>query len=153
MPTIWRLVKTRYASAAFDGEGARLYGGRWSSPGVRVAYGSGSVALAVLEVMVHLQAAQLLSSYSIVSAAVPDDLVKVLPSAALPRNWKQSPPPAETRAIGDSWVRGATSAVLAVPSAIVESELNYLLNPAHRSVGRIRIGAPQRFTLDPRLTR
>jgi RES domain-containing protein len=153
VPTVWRLVKTKYAGTAFDGEGARLYGGRWSSPGVRVAYGSGSVALAILEVLVHLDAARLLTSYSIVTAEVPDELVTVLPVAELPRSWKQSPPPVETRAIGDAWVRAATSAALAVPSAIVETERNYLLNPAHRSFGRIRIAAPLRFTFDPRLTR
>ena len=101
----------------------------------------------------HLDAARLLASYSLVTADVPDELVTVLPAAALPSNWRHSPPPAATRAIGDAWVRGATSVALAVPSAIVESELNYLLNPAHRSFGKIRIGAPRRFALDPRLAR
>ena len=38
MATGWRIVKSRYASTAFDGEGARLYGGRWNSSGTRMVY-------------------------------------------------------------------------------------------------------------------
>jgi len=49
----WRIVKTRYAASAFDGEGARRFGGRWSSKGVRVVYAAGPVALAVLAALVR----------------------------------------------------------------------------------------------------
>lgn len=153
MPRVWRLVKTRYAATAFDGEGARLYGGRWNSPGVRVVYGAGSVALAILEVLVHLNASELLPAYSLVSAEVPDDLVELLPAAALPANWKASPPPAETVAVGDGWVAAGRTAALAVPSAVVETERNYLLNPAHPGFSRIVVGLPERFAFDPRLAR
>jgi RES domain-containing protein len=151
LPTIWRLIKTKRAATAFDGEGAKLYGARWNSPGVRVAYGSGSVALAVLEVLVHLQASQFLPSYSLCSAIIPDDLVETLPTASLPANWKHSPAPAETAAIGDSWIASGSRAVLSVPSVIVESEPNYLLNPAHTDFARITIRAPVAFEFDPRL--
>ena len=50
----WRIVKTRYSADAFSGEGARLYGGRWNSPGVAMVYTAGSKSLATLEVLVHL---------------------------------------------------------------------------------------------------
>jgi RES domain-containing protein len=60
---LWRLVKTRYAAAAFDGEGARVNGGRWNSPGTRVAYASANSALAVLEVLVHMTAGSGLPGY------------------------------------------------------------------------------------------
>lgn len=153
MPKIWRLVKTRYAATPFDGESARLYGGRWNSPGTRVAYGCGSIALAVLEVLVHLQASQFLSSYSLVSADVPDDLVELLSIAKLPEAWTPSPPPGEITAIGDGWITANTGAVLAVPSVIVQSEHNYLINPAHRDVARITIDPPVPFVIDPRLVR
>jgi RES domain-containing protein len=151
VPHIWRLVKTKYAAAAFDGEGARLYGGRWSSPGVRVAYGSSGIPLAILEVLVHLRASQFLRSYSLVSADVPDDLVAVLPESGLPPNWKQYPAPSDTTSIGDGWINRATSAVLSVPSVIVESERNYLLNPQHPDFAHVSIAAPTPFTFDPRL--
>jgi len=151
VPTVWRFVKTKYAATAWSGEGAREYGGRWNGPGTRVAYASGSVSLAMLEVLVHLNASQLLTSYSLVSARVPDRLVQVLPRDTLPTNWKNSPAPAEAAAIGDRWVSEAQSVVLAVPSVLVETELNYLLNPGHRDFSRITLGIPRRYPFDVRL--
>ena len=59
----WRLVHARYVVHAFDGEGARLYGGRWNSPGRPAVYTSGSLALAALEVLVHLKSRQELNNY------------------------------------------------------------------------------------------
>jgi RES domain-containing protein len=148
----WRITKTRYASSAFDGEGARINGGRWNSPGTRVVYASESVALATLEILVGLQDAALLSAYSLIRVDFPSKLVEVLERKALPSSWKQQPPSAETRSLGDLWVAEARSAVLRVPSAIVEEEHNYLFNPRHPDFRRVRIGRPQRFRLDPRLS-
>ena len=122
MPTAWRLVKTRYAATAFDGEGARLYGARWNSPGTRVAYAADSVSLAILEVLVHLQSSQVLPSYSLLGVEIPDDLIERLDPSVLPRDWKRFPPPASLQAIGDAWVQAGSAAVLRVPSVIVESE-------------------------------
>lgn len=153
MPTIWRLVKARYSRNAFDGEGSRLYGGRWSSPGTVVAYGSESAALAVLEVLVHLQSAGPLRSFSLVSAVVPDDFVENLEPGHLPPTWKQSPPSSETQAVGDAWVRGCRSAALRVPSVVLEGSYNYLVNPAHPAFTAVVVNGPRKFDLDPRLAR
>lgn len=153
MPAVWRLVKTRYSRSAFDGEGSRLYGGRWSSPGTVVAYGSESAALAILEVLVHLQGAGPPRSFSLVSAEVPDEVVENLEANRLPRSWKQFPPSSETQAIGDAWVREGRSAALRVPSVILEASHNYLVSPAHPAFGSIKVGVPQRIDLDSRLTR
>ncbi|MGI9141115.1 MAG: RES family NAD+ phosphorylase [Gemmatimonadaceae bacterium] len=151
MPIIWRLVKTRYSRNAFDGEGSRLYGGRWSSPGTVVAYGSESAALATLEVLVHLQSVGTLRSFSLVTADVPDELVEVLDSKLLPGNWRRSPPPAESQAIGDAWVKGGRSAVLRMPSVVLDQSYNYLLNPTHPAFAAIKVGPPRAFDLDQRL--
>ena len=153
MPTVWRFVKTKYASKAWDGEGAREFGGRWNSPGTRVAYASGSVSLAMLEVLVHINSSQILSSYSLVSARIPDRLVQVFPRDSLPANWKDSPSPAEAAAIGDTWAAEARSVALALPSAIVDTELNYLINPAHKDFARVTLGLPRKYPFDVRLRR
>ena len=116
-----------------------------------MAYASNSAALAILEVLVHLQANQMLSAYSLIQARVPDDLIEELPARALPTNWRAYPPPAETAMIGDAWVRRGESAVLRVPSVLADSEFNYLLNPAHAKFGTIAIGAPTPFMFDRRL--
>jgi RES domain-containing protein len=151
MRTIWRLLKTRFASSAFDGEGARLYGGRWSSPGTRVAYASNSASLAILEVLVHLDASQMLSTYSLISASVPEKLIEELPQRALPSNWRVYPAPAETAMIGDAWVRRGSSVVLRVPSVVVDAEYNFLVNPAHADFAKLVIGDAVPFVFDHRL--
>jgi RES domain-containing protein len=151
MATGWRIVKSRYASTAFDGEGARLYGGRWNSPGTRMVYTSSTISLAVLEVLVHLQEASLLSSYSLLSVSFDDALVERLERSRLRDGWRTYPPPSELQRIGDEWVRSQRSAVLAVPSVIVEHESNYLLNTAHPESPSVVIGEPEPFTFDERL--
>jgi RES domain-containing protein len=149
--TVWRLSKSRHAASAFDGEGAKRYGARWNSPGVRVAYASDSPALAVLEVLVHLQNARVLESYSIVRADIPDDLVASLPPANLPADWANAPVPPSTQTIGDLWIQSESSAVLKVPSSVVRPAYHYLLNPAHPGYARIVVSSAEPFEFDPRL--
>ena len=151
MPTGWRIVKSRHVGTAFDGEGARLYGGRWNSPGTRMVYTSASVSLAVLEVLVHLQDASLLSSYSLIAARFDDALVERLDRSMLPDGWRLYPASRELQRIGNEWVKNGRSAVLEVPSAVVERESNYLLNPAHPDFSSVVIGEPEPFTFDERL--
>lgn len=151
MATGWRIVKSRHAGTAFDGEGARLYGGRWNSLGTRMIYTSGSVSLAVLEVLVHVQEANLISSYSLIPARFDDALVQHLDRSRLPDDWRSYPAPPELQQLGDEWVRSQTSSVLEVPSAVVERESNYLLNPAHPDFSSIFIGEPEPFNFDERL--
>lgn len=153
MLTAWRISKSRYATRAFDGEGARVYGGRWNSPGTRVAYASESVALATLEVLVGLQDTSLLASYSLIKVQFGEDLVETVDRRRLPSSWNQHPPTPETQRIGDLWVAETRSAVLRVPSAVVEAEHNYLLNPAHERFDRIVLHRPTPFRLDSRLLR
>jgi RES domain-containing protein len=149
--TAWRLVKSRHARAAFDGEGARLYGGRWNSQGSRVAYASDSVALAALEVLAHLQSTAVLQAYSLATIRFPESTVETVDPASLPAEWRRFPSPPENQAIGDRWVAEGRSLVLRVPSAIVPSASNYLINPAHPRFVAAVIEVPQRFAFDPRL--
>jgi RES domain-containing protein len=147
----WRLVKWRFARTAFDGEGARLYGGRWNSPGTRIAYASESVALATLEVLVHLQASALLPSYALAAIRFPEDLVEALDLSPLPANWKQFPSSPDVQAIGDQWIKELRSAILRVPSAVIPSAYNFLLNPTHPDFARVVVEPPEPYEFDPRL--
>lgn len=151
MPAVWRIVKSDRARRAFDGEGARLFGGRWNSPGHRVVYTAGHASLGVLEMLVHLHETRALARYALLRARVPDRLVEVLDRGRLPAGWNASPAPAGLQEIGDRWLAAGRSLALRVPSAVVPEECNYLLNPAHREFRRVAIGAPRAFALDPRL--
>ncbi len=153
MPTAWRIVKTRFTAQAFDGEGAHLNGGRWNSVGVRMVYTAGSISLAVLELVVHLENTQVLPSYSLFAVHFNDSVVTRLDGSRLPTNWASNPAPPELFTIGDAWIASQSSVVLEVPSAIVESETNYLINPGHPDFKSLIIDPPRPFRLDPRLVR
>jgi RES domain-containing protein len=147
----WRLVKSRFAEHAFDGEGSRLYGGRWSSPGFPVVYTSATASLAVLEIFANVQRGDLLASFELLSCTFDEALVSGVEPSELPTNWRQSPAPARLQEIGDEWLRTAKSVVLQVPSSIIEHESNYLLNPLHPDFKRVKRSAPQPFVIDLRL--
>jgi RES domain-containing protein len=149
--TGWRIVKKRYAANAFDGDGARRFGGRWNSPGVPMVYVASSRSLAVLEMAVYLDPAALLSSFVLIPCEFDESLVTTLGRSTLPALWRRDPPLPALAAIGDAWIKQARSAVLAVPSAIIEEELNFLLNPTHPDFSRISIGEARDFSFDARL--
>jgi RES domain-containing protein len=144
----WRIVKRKHAKNAFTGEGARIFGGRWNSPGVPLIYTAASQSLAVLEILVHLEAPELLQKYVILEARIEESLITEVDQSRLPEDWVSNP---AIRAIGDEWARARVSPVLRVPSAIVTREHNFLLNPLHRSFSRIKIPAPSSFRFDSRL--
>lgn len=153
MATAWRIVKKRFAAAAFDGEGAAAFGGRWNSPGVQVVYVASTRSLAALEMAVHLDRAALLASFVFIPCDFDERLVTAIDRRTLPAGWRRDPPPAELAVLGDAWVASGRSAILSVPSAVIEDEPNFLLNPAHGDFRRIRIGKPQDFVFDRRLGR
>jgi RES domain-containing protein len=150
MPAAWRIVKARHAATAFSGEGAARTGGRWNSRGEPAVYASGTLALAALETLVHLNP-PVAFKYVLFRLEFDDALTENLPLRRLPAGWRQEPPPPFTKVVGDVWVRARRSAVLALPSVIIPAETNYLLNPAHPDFRKIIIRPPEPFTFDPRL--
>ena len=148
--TAWRICKRKHAKAAFTGEGARRFGGRWNNPGTAIVYTAQSQSLAALEMLVHLDSAELLSRYVLIPLEFDDSLVMRL-ERALPKDWRSEPPPAAVRAIGDEWIWSGASTVLQVPSVLLPAESNFLLNPRHAKFSQVRIGKPVPFQFDPRL--
>ena len=153
MITAWRIVKAKHSTTAFDGEGARLFGGRWNSPGSPVVYTAASTALAALEMLVHLGKATVLPAYVLIACTFNDSSVARIEGSRLPPNWRSYPAPPELQSLGDEWLRLGTSAVLEVPSAVIPSESNYLLNPQHADFSAISFSPPEPFEFDLRLLR
>lgn len=152
MRTGWRVVNRRWATEAFSGEGARLNGGRWNRSGTRAVYLASSVSLATLEILVHLQNSQTLDGYVFFSAAFGETLVERLDRSLLPANRREYPAPSRLQEIGEEWLASRRSVVLEVPGAVVESESNYLLNPAHPDYPALQIEGPFPYPIDARLT-
>jgi len=148
---LWRLCELADAAKAFDGEGARLYGGRWNHKGTRLVYASSSLALAALECLVHAEAMLIKRPLFRFRVEVEDAMIEVLAPAQLPANWKDYPAPEETRALGSRWVARGRKAILSMPSVIVPEERNYLLNPLHPDFREMTFGKSKPFSFDPRL--
>ena len=150
--TTYRICKTKYASTAFDGEGAFRFGGRWNLRGTRIIYTAGNLALAALEMLVHLDDDSMLFEYSYISAQIQSDLIlKVEDFRSLPKDWSNSPAPIAVQQIGNDWAKLGISAVLEIPTSIIPLEKNYLINPLHSDFAKIVIGKAQTFTFNDRL--
>ena len=154
MLTAWRLVHKRKVNEAFTGAGSRRYGGRWNHKGIGVVYVSDSLALAALEIMVHASSYQALRDYVSMKVLFPKALVIDLNDIdRLPKDWRADPPPIRLKEIGKKWYFDQTSAVLKVPSAIIPTEFNYVLNPRHPDFKKIAINQATPFKFDQRLNR
>jgi RES domain-containing protein len=147
---VWRLCRKRHA--AFDGEGARIAGGRWNRRATAVIYTSSALSLAVLEYFVNLSSRVAPPDLVVVTADVPDALeITTVEIAGLPRSWRKYPAAEALAELGTRWALEKKTAILAVPSAVVPQERNYLLNPAHPDFRKITVGKPEPFSLDLRM--
>jgi RES domain-containing protein len=153
MAVAWRIVKKKYARTAFSGEGARLFGGRWNYPGTALVYLAESQSLAVLELLVHMDSAELLGHYLTIRVTFDDSLIDSVPFEALPAAWQRDSALKQVRDKGEAWAVAGRTPVLRVPSVVIPTESNYLLNPRHRLFGQIEIGEAIPFQFDERLVR
>lgn len=149
---VWRIASAAWA--AFDGEGARLHGGRWTPTGLAVTYTSATLSLAALERFVNLdpdlEPADLVFVHADLSSGISMQVVEI---ANLPANWREYPAPESLHAIGQQWLKSAKDAVLSVPSAVIPHERNYVLNPTHPDLARLTLSKPAPFSFDPRMWR
>jgi RES domain-containing protein len=126
--------------------------GRWHTHRRLVSYASDSLALASLEVLVHCDLDLLPSDLCAVEIEVPVEVqVTKLARSDLPRAWRRYPAPRALQELGNSWLDEAATAVLRVPSAVIPTECNYLINPTHPDISKIRVVRRFRFAFDERL--
>jgi RES domain-containing protein len=149
--SVWRIVQRKYVNEAFSGEGSAKHGARWNQKGTAVVYCSQSESLAQLEILVRTQRAKDLTLYVLIEARVPEELIETLPREDLPEDWNALPESNSTREVGTKWTTEKRSAVLSVPSVVIPSERNFLLNPEHPDFSKIEIGNPTPVGWDPRL--
>lgn len=150
----YRITTSKRSTTAFTGEGAAKVGGRWNSVRSKVVYTSSSLSLAMLEMLVHLSDyATLEKSYVFIPVEIPGGLIDTVDTESLPIGWDSGTILGATQRIGDDWLAKGTSAVLAVPSAVVPYELNYVINPQHLDFPKISIGTPQSLVFDSRLSK
>lgn len=147
---VWRITDKKYADSAFSGEGARLWGGRFNSPGTAAVYTSGSLSLALLEILVQTNDRSYLEKKIIFMAEIPERLIQKPSINKLPDQWNRIPVSKTSQLYGDEWISKKYFPVLRVPSVVVPQEFNYVINPLHDLFEQISISNSQSLPLDSR---
>ncbi|MFW6246026.1 MAG: RES family NAD+ phosphorylase [Tangfeifania sp.] len=150
---VYRLSKEKYCND-LSGKGAEISGGRWNSKGTAIIYTSGSRALCTAEVAVHTPIGMIPEDYFLVEIEFPDDIdIGEISVLQLSAHWNQFPHSQETQKIGDQFIGQNKFLVLKVPSAVVQGDSNYLINPQHADFPKVKIKKTELFSFDERLFR
>jgi RES domain-containing protein len=150
---VWRICRRSFAADAATSEGARLYGGRWNSRGVRVVYASTSLALAAMENFVNLEPNLQPRDLVSIEVDIPGDFeIERLDLKKLPRRWYKTRSESLCR-FGDEWIRAGKTVAMFVPSAAIRSEWNALLNTTHTDFKKVKFAEPIPFVFDTRMFR
>jgi len=148
---VFRLARSKYRND-LSGKGAEKTGGRWNSKGVALVYTSESRALCTTEIAVHTPLGILPKDFELITIEIPDSIKFLeLKPIDLPADWKSILHSGTTQELGDGFVKENKYAVLKVPSAVVQGDFNYLINPRHVNAKKIKIIKVERFAFDDRM--
>ena len=151
MTRVYRILREPYSKKPLEGEGAYRFGGRWSSPGTRLAYTAEHLSLAMIEYFIHIDPDDPPRDLVVVTAEIPDGVSRVLISPKrLPFDWRDNPAPPGLAVIGDRFANDGRAAILIVPSALAPTESNWLINPRHPESSKIRLRSVEPFDYDQR---
>ena len=151
MIKLYRICTTEHISD-LSGTGARIYGGRWNHPGYPIVYSSGSRSLAALEFLVHVPMALAPDNLSIAEITITEKIKREsITPEGLPANWRGYPAPEQLANIGTKWIKSKSSLLLDIPSAVVDKEVNTLINPLHPDIKHVSLAKVEKFYFDSRL--
>ena len=146
---VYRLTSGQFSND-LSGNGAKLYGGRWNSFGLPALYTTEHISLAVLEMLVHIKHFRTPLNYFLITLEIPEQVSLVsIDYKKMKKNWKDDS--SYLQSMGDAFLTSKQSLVLKVPSAIVEAENNFIVNPAHPDLVKIKILKSENFIFDKRL--
>lgn len=151
---IWRICRSAFSKTPLDGRGGLIAAGRWHTPRRLIVYASESLALASLEVLVHCDVDLLPTDLVAIELEIPEHVqCQNIHVEDLPRSWRTQPPTRTTQRIGNDWLDAGKGLLLRVPSALIPTEMNFLINPVHPSIRDVRVVRRMKFRFDERLAR
>lgn len=125
---------------------------RWNPNEIEMIYTAGSRSLACLENVVHRNQIGLNQSFKVMTIEIPDELLILnITLKDLQKGWSEFHHTPITQKLGEDWIKDAKSAVLKVPSAIINAEYNYLINPLHPDFKSIKLLKSETFVFDKRI--
>jgi len=147
---VYHLGHSRFARS-LTGEGAKLHGGRWNRIGSPCIYTSESKALSILEYAANVRLSEMPASLSITVFEIPDKSWKEVAEIDLPQNWQSVPTPEETKIFGSSLLQQTAFVAIKLPSVIIPTEYNFILNPLARHFEKVSIIDVHPFSFDKRI--
>jgi RES domain-containing protein len=142
---LYRCSLEIHLANTLSGEGALRYGGRWNSKGVPVIYTAESRIMAVLELVIRQPIDKICADYRIQPIEVPDEHIQ----PKIPAQWKEDE--SVTKRLGDQWLKNKNNLIIKVPSALLASSFNYLINPNALRIDEVKLLKNEPILLDNRL--
>jgi RES domain-containing protein len=146
---VYRITGNKYADH-LTGTGAATFGGRWNKKGSPVLYTGENKEIALLETIIHTPA-MLIPRLDILTLEIPDDSITEIEISNLPDNWKAYPAPTILSEIGQNRIEDGKTIALKVPSCIIHTAHNYILNCRHPEYAKVRLLERRKFEFDSRL--
>jgi RES domain-containing protein len=146
---VYRFTHSRYKED-ISGTGAKLFGGRWNEPGIAALYSSSSISLSLLEVLVNAHTLEELKALALMKLEIPKSVdlsIQKLPT--LKKTWYKDFE--YTRWIGSEFLKAGDHLLLECPSAVINEEMNYLINPGHKEFKKLKLISSDNFKFDDRL--
>lgn len=148
---VYRLTKKKFLNE-LSGIGAEIAGGRWNYKGTRIVYTAESRALCTAEIAVHTPFGIVPDDYYLLTIDIPDSIkIDTIKVDKLPKDWRNFPNIRITQDLGEEFIKEGKFLVLKVPSAVVQGDYNYLINPNHKEIDKIQIVDNEKFDFDERL--
>jgi len=144
---VYRITKEEYSSILK----ASGYAARWNYKGSYVIYTAENRSLACLENLVHRSGEGNNALYKVMVIEIPGSLhIDNIEASSLKKDWQKIENYSYCQSIGASWLAGSKTAILKVPSVIIKSEFNYLINPNHPDFKKIKLKGVEDFVFDNR---
>jgi RES domain-containing protein len=155
--TFYRIARARFdrPETAFSGESASKVAHRWNHqfPNIRAVYCSDSLALACLEILVHVRPLGLetLPASVYYTVDVPHGLLEVPDRASLPAGWDSTVAGRASRDYGMAFLRSRRAVGLVLPTVIQPLGITVILNPLHPAFSLTWVRGPSPYPYDRRL--
>lgn len=146
---VYRFTHRKYKDD-ISGTGAKLNGGRWNEPGIAALYSSSTISLSLLEVLVNAHTLEELKSLVLMKLEIPKSIeTSIQKLTTLKKNWYTDFE--YTRWIGSQFLQSGDNLLLECPSAVIDEEMNYLVNPEHKDFKKLKLLSSDSFKFDERL--
>jgi len=149
---LYRIAQEKFADD-LTGNGSRLFGGRWNSEGFFALYTSSTRSMVLLETLAHTPAKMLnANNYQLISLLIPEGIVaEEILLSSLPGGWDVPDTRPFTKRLGDKFLNEGRSLLLAIPCVLMPEEINYLINPLHKDMRKVKMVHKRRIYFDKRI--